>query len=108
MADRKVFYRENSYEVTPITGIKLVIHGGSRDEYDEKKIKNEERLAINQYDNKTLLEETIKLAGGDDYDAGCYSKRGKIRFEMLQRELNRRLKNWLKQGKKNVYINANK
>jgi hypothetical protein len=47
--------------------------------------------AIKRMSNEELLEETIGLAGGDDYD-GCFTSRGDWRFAELQFELHLRLR----------------
>jgi hypothetical protein len=44
--------------------------------------------------NAELLDETLRLAAGDDYD-GCFTSFGRWEYEMLQAELRRRLEGWL-------------
>jgi len=44
-----------------------------------------------------LLEETLSLAGGDDYDIGCFTVEGGREYELLINELNIRLKDWLEE-----------
>ena len=46
---------------------------------------------VKAYDNKTLIEEALTLAGGDDYDGGMTNK-GAFEYNTLLEELNRRLK----------------
>lgn len=45
---------------------------------------------ISQLDNVDLLQETLALAGGDDYD-GCMTERGGWEYQELQKELDSRL-----------------
>jgi hypothetical protein len=55
--------------------------------------KDREQQRISQLDNRFLYEETLELAGGDDYD-GCFTAEGLIKFEMLKKELRDRLQEW--------------
>ena len=48
--------------------------------------------SIENMSNEELLEETIALGGGDDYDIGCYTPMGEVEFECLLAELRKRLK----------------
>ena len=48
---------------------------------------------IKRLNNKDLLEETLELAAGDDYD-GNFTPRGRFKFENLLLELKGRLKHW--------------
>lgn len=41
-------------------------------------------------DNRTLLDSTLQLAGGDDYD-GCFTREGQYEYDTLAIELTRRL-----------------
>lgn len=43
------------------------------------------------YANGVLLEETIQLAGGDDYD-GCFTEEGNWQYQVLKAELESRLR----------------
>ena len=45
---------------------------------------------ISQLDNVDLLQATLGLAGGDDYD-GCMTERGEWEYQELQKELDSRL-----------------
>lgn len=45
---------------------------------------------VKAYDNQKLVEETLYLAGGDDYD-GCFTNKGQFEYNALLEELNRRL-----------------
>jgi hypothetical protein len=56
------------------------------------KIEEEKRISL--LSNSELLEETISLAGGDDYD-GCFTVRGDFIYGKLYNELNKRLASWL-------------
>jgi hypothetical protein len=49
-----------------------------------------EVVRIKGLSNKDLLEATIHLAGGDDYD-GCFTDRGVQEFGLLKEELSKRL-----------------
>jgi hypothetical protein len=51
--------------------------------------------------NVDLLEEVISSAGGDDYD-GTFTKRGLREFAILEKELRKRLANWLDDSGNNV------
>ena len=44
--------------------------------------------------NKDLLNATLILAQGDDYD-GCFTGRGEWKFNFLRAELDKRLGDWL-------------
>ena len=46
---------------------------------------------IKHYDNAALLNATLTLAHGDDYE-GEFTIAGEYEFELLQKELNKRLK----------------
>lgn len=46
---------------------------------------------IKNLSNDQLLEDTIQLAVGDDWD-GLFTRTGKKRFRLLRQELERRLK----------------
>jgi hypothetical protein len=52
-----------------------------------------EEKRIASLDNKMLFEETLSLAIGDDYD-GCFTPKGGATYEMLDKELRMRLKDW--------------
>ena len=45
---------------------------------------------IKKMTNLDLMEETLGLAGGDDYD-GCFTPEGSVRFSALKQELSARL-----------------
>ena len=51
---------------------------------------NAKQKEISGCSNIDLLESTIYLAGGDDYD-GCFTERGAWEFEALKQELKERL-----------------
>ena len=52
----------------------------------------EEMLArIETMSNEELLNETLGLAGGDDYD-GCFTPKGQWEYDRLVEELEHRLK----------------
>lgn len=57
--------------------------------------KETEGTRIAALSNAALLDETLSLAGGDDYD-GCFTKEGAVSYELLEAELRRRLEEWLK------------
>lgn len=61
-----------------------------------KNHRENETLRIANLSNAKLLEETLDLAQGDDYD-GCFTRDGEVTFELLKNELTRRLENWLDQ-----------
>ena len=67
-----------------------------KDEIVFQKFKDTRYIQIVTMSNRQLLEETIEAAKGDDYD-GCFSKQGQWEFENLQKELEKRLENWLKE-----------
>jgi len=46
---------------------------------------------IENMSNEELLDETLCLAGGDDYD-GCFTSRGSWEYSALTSELEKRLK----------------
>jgi hypothetical protein len=46
--------------------------------------------------NKDLLNETIILARGEDWD-GCFTAIGEFRFAVLEAELRKRLKDWIEE-----------
>ena len=50
---------------------------------------------VKRLTNAELFSETFGLAGGDDCD-GCFTSQGAYRFEVLQKELTKRLDSWLK------------
>ncbi len=47
----------------------------------------QERVAL--LDDKSLLNETLSMAQGDDYD-GCFTSNGRITMDLLEAELRRR------------------
>ena len=49
---------------------------------------------VSRMSNLELLDETLSMAQGDDYD-GCFTKRGAWEFDCLNRELRERLADWL-------------
>jgi hypothetical protein len=49
---------------------------------------------IQKMSNHELMEETLCLAAGDDYD-GCFTTQGAREYQLLKAELNHRLKDWL-------------
>lgn len=49
---------------------------------------------VKEMDNKTLLDEVLFLAQGDDYD-GEFTKEGEWQYDYLVMELENRLKDWL-------------
>lgn len=55
------------------------------------KWKNEFLESLKIMNNEQLLEDTLALAGGDDYD-GCFTKAGQWRYDKLLEELEKRLK----------------
>ena len=50
---------------------------------------------ISQLSNLDLLEDTLELAGGDDWD-GDFTEDGQITYSLLEEELRERLESWLK------------
>lgn len=60
-----------------------------------EKWKINEGKRIESLSNRKLLDETLELAAGDDYD-GCFTTRGRIVFDLLQTELECRLSEWLR------------
>jgi len=63
----------------------------------DKAYKERELLAISKMSNRELLDETLSLAGGDDYD-GYFTKLGAWKCSVLTIELEKRLENWLKEN----------
>lgn len=55
---------------------------------EEKRIIIESTRQLRNYE---LLEGTLDLSGGDDYD-GCFTHSGRFEFDCLQSELKKRLK----------------
>lgn len=53
-----------------------------------------EEARIVKLSNANLLEETLDLAGGDDYD-GCFTRNGEVTYQILTSELKKRLAVWL-------------
>ena len=53
-----------------------------------------EQERIPQLSNRELLDETLELAGGNDYDGG-YTPDGQITYHLLHNELYLRLYDWL-------------
>lgn len=51
---------------------------------------------VRGWSNRQLLNEALGLAMGDDYD-GCFTSRGAWQMQYLERELEKRLGDWLKQ-----------
>jgi hypothetical protein len=58
------------------------------------KEKDSYKRYIEQLDNRSLLEQAMNDAGGDDYDKGCFTKNGREEFEMIKSELYLRLGDW--------------
>lgn len=48
---------------------------------------------IHKIDNRSLLDEALDSAQGDDYD-GCFTPLGLFKYEQLVKELYLRLKDW--------------
>lgn len=70
---------------------------------------NEVRYLINKYtkeitslDNEKLFEAYTELAGGDDYDAGCFTTEGEWKWRILESEFKSRLKAYGFFGKRTV------
>ena len=49
---------------------------------------------VKNMSNEELLNETLFLAQGDDYD-GCFTDKGQWEYDYLRLELKNRLKDWL-------------
>jgi hypothetical protein len=60
--------------------------------YDMLKWQEEYLHEIQNADNENVLEEYANLQMGDDYDAGCFTVRGKWQYNQVKKELYKRLK----------------
>jgi len=55
-------------------------------------------LTISKMSNRELLDETISMGGGDDFDIGCFTTHGKLEYDTLREELEKRLETWLNEN----------
>lgn len=55
--------------------------------WSKEEIENE----VSNLDNDALVDRTVYAAMGDDYD-GCFTSHGAYEFEVLRKELSKRLK----------------
>jgi hypothetical protein len=59
--------------------------------------RSDRQAEIQRLGNGDLLEETLRMAGGDDYD-GCFTDFGQWEYGVLRAELEERLRDWLAAG----------
>lgn len=59
--------------------------------------RSDRQAQIRGLSNAELLEETLQMAGGDDYD-GCFTDFGLWEYTALRAELEERLRDWLAMG----------
>lgn len=62
---------------------------GKREQVAEQAHLSEWTEAVNSMDNGVLLNQTLYLARGDDYD-GCFTENGQLLYKILESELSRR------------------